>query len=255
MLTASNLALGDRRRVDRLVSRRAMLALHPEVKAAARGVVFRRKDRGAMAILTRLLDPEGARTDPERAAVRQWDRLRKWSDAQLWRAAVEAGCPTVDASPRALARWDAKGEGWAAAARAKIQAEARAGLWWPARVKIRAEDRNVVSVAVRAATVEEAAARLEAALGAEVVVEWMPQAAISQAAAVTQPSSASGGTAAQDALRHAAAGGGVVAKAKAMITAGLIPLSRRLAHIVYPGLFGSLARLWPFFGALALACA
>lgn len=241
MLSDSNLALEDRRRVDRLISHRAIRALHPEVEAVAGwGVVLRRSDRGAMAVLAMLLDPEGAKADPEAAARRQWDRLRRWDDALLWQAAVETTGAPVDASPEALARWDAKGEGWAAAARAKIRAETHAGLWWPARVKLRVENPNAVCVAVRATTVAEAAARLAEALGADAAVEWMPRAADVRALpAKDRPTAIATGAPAQEALRSAAAGGGIMVKAEAMIATGLVPLSREHAHAVYPGLFGS----------------
>ncbi len=239
VISASNLALGDCRRVDRLVSKQT-LRLHPEMQAALAGVVVRREDRGALALLAWLLAPKDAAKDQENAARRVWDRLSAWPAAGLWDAAMAPGTEAAD--PAALARWASVENGWAAAGRKKIAAEAAAGLWWPALVRLPSAD-AAVGVMVRGATTEAVQARLAEALGEAakgVEVTWTRPMQATEANRGKQPEASPAGRAAEvaaDAMHRAIAGGGMVDRAEAMVATGFVPLDRDHAVAVYPGLF------------------
>jgi hypothetical protein len=152
-------------------------------------------------------------------------------------AAVQA--MRAAATPAALAGWDAAaGQNWIVGAKKKLKAQASLGLWWEGRVRLRPSDRDVVGFAARACTAEEAAVRVREVLGKEATVEWAPRDAAVEAAG--------GGKAEVEhtpvavgrmAVRRAAAGGGVRARAEAMILSGLVLLNRDHAVAVYPPLF------------------
>ena len=166
----SCLPLEDGRRVDELVSARDMERLHPEAVAAAVGVVVKRDSRGCARALAAVLGVEPT-------AVKA--RLEAHPPGGLWEAAEEARTATPEraaalaaaGTPEALARTTRIGDGWLEAARTKVMAQAAAGQWHAARVRLPDTD-HWTAIAARGADRAAAQTRLVALWGEGAAVEW-----------------------------------------------------------------------------------
>ena len=188
------------------------------------------------------------REKPEETAGRVGDRIRRWPDAGLMvvmraglRATGEAAeAMRVAATPVALVRWEAVAEdGWLLGTRKKLRAQAVDGLWWPARVQMEM-DGPVIHLGVRGATQGDAKRRLQELVGELAEVVWFIEGGKVETAIEAQ-SEAEGSmdaeALAEEAIRLAAAGGGVQERAEAMLMAGGVPLHREHAAKVFPILF------------------
>jgi hypothetical protein len=199
--------------VDELVSARDMERLHPEAVAAALGMVLKRNSRGSAQALASVL---GVRQATVKA------RLAACPPGRLWEAAEEArnAAPkqardlAAAGTPEALARTAQIGDGWLEAARTKVMAEAAAGQWHAARVRLPGVD-HWTAVAVRGADRAAAEARVAALWGEGATAEWVE---------ATPPEPA------RDEEAEVAA---------AVLQAGIVVRDPDHALAVYPGLFKS----------------